>query len=78
MPLKIEFLTAIALYFAKLLRMVTSVVKNNPVLALIIIFQNKNYYIFNPLKSDEWSGFEWGSIFGPILDGILASIFSIY
>ncbi len=46
MPFLIALPTAIALYFANFLTTVTSGGYNNPVVALIMILQNRKYYFY--------------------------------
>lgn len=51
---------------------------NNPVVALILAVQSRKYYQYSPEVVPYWSGYEWASIFGPVLGGILAGLFCIY
>lgn len=69
--------SAIALYFANVITQLTAGGYNNPVVALIIVLQNRKYFIYNGGLM-VWSGYEWAYFFGPILGGILAGLFLCY
>lgn len=51
---------------------------NNPVVALIIVLQNRKYYEYSTSKALVWSGYEWAMVFGPVLGAIMAGFYCMF
>lgn len=74
---KVALPSSIALYFANVATTVCAGGYNNPIVALILILQNKKYAIYS-LTTTVSSAYEWSMIFGSIAGGIFAGLICIY
>ena len=69
--------SSIALYFANIVTTICAGGYNNPVVALILILQNKKYAIYSATATVS-SAYEWSMIGGSIAGGIFAGLMCIY